>query len=252
MDFLVALASRLEADPGDPRRSYVAHQLELVSRHGPGAVVRNPSRGFAYVHHHLVAIEEDDALTAVLACSERRDVRTQLAAVLVDDEITASRQRRLSRRTGGAQVLVSDLMPAVTGPEPLGPLLTTLQSTPGSDGGRRRCSKRCRVVLEKLDTGGPRQRSRPLIATSAPTSWRWCPTRTSPGCFRRICSGTGCGTETRTVGREEVARAVEPAGPGRAPPTYNLARFRDEFVTRYEGARGAVGRGARRRGRDRL
>lgn len=75
---------------------------------------------------HLVALTEDEFLLAVLGKAKQGATLGELAAVLVNDEITLEEAQEFIHELIDNQVLVADLEPATTGPEPLPGLIHAL------------------------------------------------------------------------------------------------------------------------------
>jgi thiopeptide-type bacteriocin biosynthesis protein len=194
--------------------------------------VRRDGKGWT---HHQMALEASGYLEATLARAREGVSREALAAGLVADDPEASREEAREYIDGliDSQVLVSELRPAVTGPEPVGGLVERLRAR-----GRRAAADlldEARRQLEALDAGG-------LGA--------------DPSCYRRLA-----GLLEGLPGKPDLARLfqvdmVKPVvqaslGPAvlaeilrgamllqrlaRRPRDDRLARFREAFANRYEG-----------------
>jgi thiopeptide-type bacteriocin biosynthesis protein len=231
MDYLVALASRLEAEP--PIRDGLTWRpnSSLYRAAGRVRLVETRLAGSAR-SHHLVAIEEDDALTAVLARAHDGATFGELAAVLVDDEITDDEAREYLAELVDAQVLASDLMPNVTGAEPLGPMITMLRAVPGGALVADELD-RCRVVLEKLDVAGTGNDAEIYRAIGADLI-SLVPDADIGRLFQVDVFREGPAPTLGPRVMTEAARAVDLLA--RLAPAVDdkLASFRDAFVARYE------------------
>jgi len=152
MDYVVALTEALVREPG--LRASLAFQPNTSLYCANGRVryaeVRRNGKGWT---HHRVALESSDYLDATLkrACQGARP--EVLAATLVETDPEASREEA-AEYVGELidnQVLVSELAPSVTGPEPIHGLVARLRErTP--DWGQ--CLGQTRAALEALDDAG--------------------------------------------------------------------------------------------------
>src|SRR5262249_17539506 len=123
-------------------RAYDRHRYFEVRRNGQG-----------WTHHH-VAVEATDYLAATLARAREGTSAAALAASLIDDDPDAAIDEA-EAYIGDLidnQVLITELRPTVTGPEPLPGLVARLRgrgATPAADR-----LEQARQELEALDAGG--------------------------------------------------------------------------------------------------
>ncbi|MBK8727126.1 MAG: lantibiotic dehydratase [Holophagaceae bacterium] len=82
--------------------------------------------------YHLVAVEETDYLLATLARARRGARLPELAEALVDADITFDGAMGYLRELASSQLLVPELEPPVTGPEPVHALIAELGAHPAT------------------------------------------------------------------------------------------------------------------------
>jgi thiopeptide-type bacteriocin biosynthesis protein len=118
MDYLTALVRALEGDGRVRRRlSYLPNSS--LYRAG-GRVRYAESRVDGTIRsYRLVAVEDSVELEATLARASEGATRDQMATALVGDEISMDEAKGFIDELIDAQVLVSDIQPALTGPEPV-------------------------------------------------------------------------------------------------------------------------------------
>ncbi len=104
--------------------------------------------------YHLVAVEETEFLLQTLARAAAGASSDALTSALVDDEISCQDAAHFIHELIDSQILVSDLLPAMTGPEPIGLLIDELQKHPRltEEAGALR---EVRMELAAMDEGGP-------------------------------------------------------------------------------------------------
>ncbi len=131
MDYLGSLIDALANDP--------ALETQLVYRpnssiyHAAGRLryaecrIRNNTRSY-----HLVAVDETDYLLDTLRRAEKGASIATLAAALVDDDITIDDATAYVRELAQTQILVPDLAPTATGPEPIHDLIAQLRLHPAA------------------------------------------------------------------------------------------------------------------------
>jgi thiopeptide-type bacteriocin biosynthesis protein len=201
--------------------------------------VRRDGKGWT---HHQVALETSDYLGATLARAGEGATRDALTKVLLDFDPEAAREEA-DEYLGGlidSQVLVSELRPTVTGPEPIHGLAARLRTLGGGRNGTPRSA--AAEPLEQV------HRELASLDAHAPGS--------DPKRYRRIAEllkqlpgdlemnrlfqvDMVKPAATAVLGKEilaEISRGVallhRLARPLRTDP---LVRFRDAFLTRYEG-----------------
>ena len=84
--------------------------------------------------HRITQVENSEYLQKILALAQRSALFTALASSLADDEITMEEATEFIHELIDAQVLVSELEPAVTNVRPLATLITTLNGLSNKDG----------------------------------------------------------------------------------------------------------------------
>lgn len=129
MDYLCNLASVLSANDSiintikyTPNTSiyYAAGRLHYYE-------VRGQHKQRSY---HLVAVDPTDYLIELLARAAKGISFENLVASLIDEEITQEDAKSFVRELIQSQILVPDLEPTITGPEPLHAMIVTLEGLP--------------------------------------------------------------------------------------------------------------------------
>jgi hypothetical protein len=192
--------------------------------------------------HHQVALETSDYLEATLERARAGATRDALTKVLLDFDPEAAREEA-DEYIGGlidSQVLVSELRPTVTGPEPIHGLAARLRTLGGEGSGTPRSPaaqplEQVHRELVSLDGDAP---------GADPTRYRRIAEllKQLPGELqlnRLFQVDMVKPAATAVLGKEvlaEISRGVallhRLARPLRTDP---LVRFRDAFLTRYEG-----------------
>ena len=129
MDYLSVLVEALRGD-AQLRRELVYRvnsSLHRVAGRGRYAEARLVNRERRY---HLVAVDLDEPLLAVLDRAQAGASYDDLVGVLVSDDIAREEVEAYLDELIAAQLLVPDLEPAVTGPEALADLLGILEKAP--------------------------------------------------------------------------------------------------------------------------
>jgi thiopeptide-type bacteriocin biosynthesis protein len=246
MDYLVLLTDALAQEPAvRPALSFgVNTSLYPAQGRLRYLEVRRDGKGWT---HHQMALEASDYLEATLARAREGASPEALAAGLVTDDPQASHEEAREYIDGliEIQVLVSELRPAVTGPEPLAGLVERLRAlpphpqplTPEGRGEKSPADRldEVRRELEALDAGG-------LGA--------------GPWCYRRLArllEGLPTQPDLARLFQVDMVKPVVQASLGpavlaeiqrgvtllhrlaRRPRDDRLARFREAFVNRYEG-----------------
>src|SRR5215203_3585716 len=121
MDYLTALVQALEADPSIRRRLAFRPNSSLYRAGGRVRYAESRLDG-TLRSYHLVAVDDSVELEATLARASAGATPDELAATLVGDDISVDEAKEFIDELIDAQLLVSDVQPALTGPEP-GPAL---------------------------------------------------------------------------------------------------------------------------------
>jgi len=245
MDYLVLLTDTLARQPDVRRGLAFDVNSSLYAAHGRFRYfeVRRNGQGWT---HHQVALEASDYLQATLARAAGGAAPEALEATLLALEPDASSEEAKEYVAGliDNQVLVSELRPTVTGPEPVlglaAQLRERLRTAPETDGLQPPTSladdlEKVSHEIATLDTGGP---------------------GADPSRYRDIAQSLGALPGEVRLGQLFQVDMVKPLdrshlGPEviaeilagvrllqrLTPPPRDdrLSRFRDAFVARYEG-----------------
>jgi thiopeptide-type bacteriocin biosynthesis protein len=233
MDYLFALTAALVREP----------ELRASLRYTPNSSLYRAAGRLRYVQvrvkkerersNHLVAVEETEYLAATLARAARGARPAELAAALTDEEITPEVAARYVERLIESQILVPELAPAVTGPEPVHPLVAQLGT---HEAGRAAAAvlEEVRDELAALDASG---------LGASPHRYRAVASRIealpAPVELPRLLQvDLVRPAPAATLGREvidEIRRGVELLR-RICPPEADLLldRFREAFVERYD------------------
>jgi lantibiotic biosynthesis protein len=128
MDYLFALVNTLVKD----------RALQRALPYRPNNSLYNTADRLRYVEarlsgkrrsYHLVAVEQTEYLTTTLERAAAGATLTELAAALVDEEITQAEAEGFIEQLIENQILVPDLALPITGAEPIHPVIAKLRST---------------------------------------------------------------------------------------------------------------------------
>jgi thiopeptide-type bacteriocin biosynthesis protein len=231
MDYLVALVQALESDPSIRRRLSFRPNSSLYRAGGRFRYAESRLDG-TLRSYHLVAVDDSAELEATLARARPGATPDELAATLVGDEVSADEAREFVDELIDAQVLVSGLQPALTGPEPV-PALVEAIAEHDETAGPARALRVALDSLEQLDRRG---------LGAAPAEYRRIESLfedqpaqpESSRLFQLDLTKPARATLGRSV-VAEIARAVELVAKLTPPvPDDPLDRFRAAFVERYE------------------
>jgi thiopeptide-type bacteriocin biosynthesis protein len=231
MDYLTALAGALEADPRVRRRLVFRPNSSLYRAGGRLRYAESRLDG-TLRSYHLVAVDDFDELEATLERARAGATPGELAAALVGDEISLDEAEEFVDELIDAQVLVSDLQPAVTGPEPVSALIHVMAEDEETAEAAR-ALRAAQDSLERLDRQG--HGAPPAEYRRIESLFGGQPAKPEASrLFQLDLTKPGRPTLGRAV-VDEIGRALELVvkltPPMRDDP---LDRFRAAFVERYE------------------
>ena len=235
MDYLYALCETLARDP--------ALRRTLVYR--PNSSLYRAADRLRYVEarleekkrsYHLVAVEETEALRQSLARAETGAGFAELAKALVDEEVSSTDAEGYIDELIESQILIPDLLPGVTGPEAIEPLISQLQKHANAAQAAE-VLQQVHTELAALDNAGlgnPPERYRAIgrALEKLPSKVEL------PHLFQvdmvKPASSTilGKAVVDEIVHGINVLHRLVPSS--RPADTDELKRFREAFVTRYE------------------
>jgi thiopeptide-type bacteriocin biosynthesis protein len=152
MEYVCALAASLAAD--ETLRGQLAFR--------PNSTLIKSSDVLRYAEarmqgdersYHLVAVEETDYLRATLDRAASGATADDLAAALVDGDITMEEAREFVGELIASQLLVPELEPSVTGPEPIHSLVDCLANHESASDARQKLVD-ARDELARFDAAG--------------------------------------------------------------------------------------------------
>ena len=236
MEWLLALAARLERDP----------ELRDTLLYHPNSSLHRVGSEWRYVEsrfdgrrrsHHLVAVTASEALDAVLERARPGASLEALAGAVVASQpagaLRPEEARGFVQEVVDGQIVVSDLSPGVTGPEPLEALIGRLAQRPRTEAAVA-ALQRIQRGLAALDARGI---GRPAGAY-APLARELRDALDTPGGSDNLFQvDLARPALAATLGRgvvREVLNAVAALHRISAPPAASpLQRFREAFVERY-------------------
>jgi len=157
MDYVCALTEGLARDPGlRPRLTFRPNSsLYRVGdrlRYAEGRIDSGAGRSRSY---HLVAVDATDYLDATLARAAEGARPAELAAALAEDpEIALEEAKAYVDELIDNQVLVPDLEPAVTGPEPIHGLVDALAAAGAEATGLMASTRDAIDAIDRRGVGG--------------------------------------------------------------------------------------------------
>ncbi len=83
--------------------------------------------------HHIVAVDNSEYLQHILQKAEKGEYIDKLARIIIDEEISPKEAKEFINELITSQILVSELEPAITGPEFLDQMLQILEKINGID-----------------------------------------------------------------------------------------------------------------------
>ena len=233
-DYLDALCRALLADPAVRAGLTVRPNSSLYS--AAGRIRLAEARLVGKVRsYHLVAVEPDRYLAAVLERAADGARPGELAAHLVelDPDIAIEEASAFIDELIDGQLLLPDLTPAVTGPAPLDDILAQLASVPAAAPAVA-VLERARDAIAALDAAGlgnPPARYRAIAddlgALPAPVEL--------PRLFQVDMTKPAPELALSRAVMAEVARGIEITRRLSPPPSDPLQSFKEQWSRRYEG-----------------
>jgi thiopeptide-type bacteriocin biosynthesis protein len=185
------------------------------------------------VRYHRVTFEEDEALSATLERARGGAKLGDLAAALVDDEITLEEAAEYVGEMVGAQLLVSDLGPIVTGEEPVPGMVSALKQhdETAAYASALDAADSELASLDAAGVGGDRARYRAVADTLREID----PDLRIDRLFQADLGKPGDALVLGDDVLDEIHRAVDVLHPlARSGREDELTQFRDAFTERYE------------------
>jgi lantibiotic biosynthesis protein len=235
-DYVVSLVEELAAQPAlRPRlRLFPNGSLYRIGGRIRYVEARSEKQGRVY---QLSAVDPSPHIDAALARAERgaRPEELARAVVALDPEVELEEARAFVDDLVSAQVLVHDLQPCMTGPEPVPEIAERLVALEGPEAGDAAAVlRRAQARLEALDAGG--LGNTPDAYQAVARELEGLPAKIEPDrlvqvdLFRRVEGTLGEGVVREVLRGIEVLRRIAPA------PKRPLEDFVDRFVERWETA----------------
>ena len=236
MELVTEVVARLDADRSLRRRLLYRANSSLYETAGTLRYVEyDLEKGVR--KHRLVAAEASDYLLAVLAAAAEPRSLDELAAVLVGDDITQEEALEFLDEVVDAQLLVSSLEPCTTGPEPVPPLIASLEAVApeGEAGATLEALRQAQAQVEALrerPLGAPAGDYEAIATALEPTGVPVQLGRMLQVDLVRPAAGSTLGRDV--VDRvEQAVRILHRLAPVRTETA--LAAFARAFEARYEG-----------------
>ncbi|MDN5916015.1 MAG: lantibiotic dehydratase [Pseudonocardia sp.] len=233
MGYLTALTDALVADPEVRAELPVLPNSSLYRAHGRVRYVETRWQG-ATRTSHLVAVPLSDSLVAALARAENGATPAEVADAVAGTGVDRVRSEGYVDRLLDRQLLVPDLGVAITGPDPLEPVLRVLRAAPTT---KKAAEALDRVVeaLAVLDGGG--LGADPARYRELARDLDGLPATPEPGRLFQV-DMVKPATDARLSEAviAEITRAVRVLHRlARPPGRTELDRFTETFTRRYEG-----------------
>ena len=237
MDYLYDLCQALCRDPAVRRSLTYRPNSSLYRVAGRMRYVESRLEGEKR-SNQLVGVEETDALRETLARASAGDGFEELAAGLVDEDISLAEAEEYIEQLIDSQILIPELAPGMTGAEPTEALVEQLTETPSAEHPANvlRKAHSQLVAIDKAGLGNTAEhyRSTGAMLETLPAKVEL------PHLFPVTMFKP---TRTTTLGKavlDEIVHGIKVlhrlAHPARtnSPAGDELKRFYDAFVSRYE------------------
>jgi thiopeptide-type bacteriocin biosynthesis protein len=233
MDYLVALAEALQRESvlRSSLRFRPNSSLYRVAGRLRFTEYRRNGKGRS---HYVVGVEDSDPLQATLARARHGARPGALAAALVeaDPEASLAEAEEYIGELIDGQLLVSELAPSVTGPEPIHGLASRLRQRGASAAAER--LEQARQALEALDAAGLGAAAQYYRAVAR--LLEDLPAKVEPArLFQVDLVKPAPGATLGTAVVQELLRGVQVLRRLARPAEDDLARFRTAFSDRYQG-----------------
>jgi thiopeptide-type bacteriocin biosynthesis protein len=229
MDYLFALCEALASD----------EELRRRLRYRPNSTLYRAAGRLRYVEarladgartHHLVAVEPSAHLDAALERARGGATLTEIvAAVAGQSDVDPSEARGFVDELVARQLLVSDLEPTITGPEPIVGILSRLEDHPAA--APLAAARDALVAIDETPLGAEIERYRKIAASLSELPVAAEPSRLfQVDLVTAAAEGVLGGAVLDEIGR--AVAALQRMRRRRDP----LLQFREAFVRRYEAA----------------
>lgn len=232
MDYIFALTDALAREP-ELRSLFAYHpNSSLYRAAGRVRYVESRLKDKARTYH-LVAVEDTDYLDDTLALAEPGATVEALTEALVNDEISSTEARDYVTQLIDCQILVPEISPPVTGPEPIQPLISLLRANDqtAAFADTLDCA---RIKLEEIDQAGLGVAAQEY--QSVARLLEQLPAKVELSRLFQV-DMVKPAPEATLGGKvlEEIVRGVDVLHRlARRPALDLLSRFREAFVARYE------------------
>ena len=232
MGYLFSLAGELNQD----------RELRRSLRYRPNSSIYRAAGRLRYaearfngprINYHLVAVEPDEFLDAALARAADGATPDEIAAAVAasdpDGEISLGDATGYVAELIDSQLLMSELWPALTGPEAVHGLIETLDRVGREEAGMLRRAHEALLDLDRKGLGNDPDRYGEIAGTLEPL-----PQRTERDRLFQVDLFKPGEVSLAPAVLDEVARGLE-ALHRLAPPTVgdSLDGFRERFIDRY-------------------
>jgi thiopeptide-type bacteriocin biosynthesis protein len=231
--FLAKVVATLGSDPAVQPFLTLVPNSSLYRAGGRLRMAEARVEGTSGVRYHRVTFEEDEALTATLDRARHGARLGDLAAALVDDEITIEEATAYVAEMVGAQLLVSDLGPLVTGDEPVPGMVAALKQHDETAhvASALDAADSELASLDAAGVGGDRARYRAIAESLRELD----PDLRIDRLFQADLGKPGDGLVLGDDVLAEIHRAIDLLHPlARSGREDELTQFRDAFSERYE------------------